>query len=130
MTKIWMVILSQVFAVNAFAAVLNSGAIPVQSEIVYYEFEVKAKCQGPKFEDDAHRVYFDSQSYTEIQSYMDKGYTMVLLDRSCGYRGKGAALSEDSYETVRILMYNTHDASKAIDVNVKALLQAYGVIEP
>lgn len=129
MLKIWVLILGYVLGISAHASVLNSGAISVQSEIMYYEFEVLAKCPRPQHKDDAHRVHFESRSYNEIMPYMDKGYTLVLLDRMCGYQGKGARLPEDQYDKVRILIYNTFEASKAIDVNVKALLQTYGIIE-
>lgn len=129
MLKIWILILVYVLGMSAHASILNSGAISVQSEIMYYEFEVQAKCARPQHKDDAHRVHFAPQSYNEIMPYMDKGYTLVLLDRMCGYQGKGARLPEDQYDKVRILIYNTFEASKAIDVNVKALLQTYGIIE-
>lgn len=120
-------VFTTIFAMQAYAKTINSGTIPVQSEITYYEVEVEAKCLGPRFEDDGFRVYYSPQSYNEVKQYLDSGYSRVLLDRTCGYSGQAPNLSSTQYEKVRILFYNSSAAQKEVEALTKTLLKQYGL---
>lgn len=127
--KSLLLVLASLFTIQASAKVLNSGTIPVQAEIAYFEVEVQAKCLNPKFEDDSFRVYFEPQSYSEVKNYLNESYTMILLDRKCGNNGMGTDLTDANYETVRILFYSSKIARQVIDLNVKDLLDGYNIVK-
>ena len=129
MLKSLLLMLVGLSAFQASAKVLNSGSIPVQTEITYYEVEVQAKCLGPKFEDDAFKVYFEPQSYTEVKPYLNSYHTMILIDRKCGRNGAGVELAPDVYETVRVLFYSSSIARDVVEAHVKDLLSTYNIVK-
>lgn len=92
-------------AVLAQAKMLSSDTQSVTVQISSAVYEAYAKCRPPQYEDDGFTPYYSPESYNELKNYLKGGYSIKLIDRSCGpHKGTGPQLSSENFEKVRILI--------------------------
>ncbi len=112
-------------SLSANAKLLESDSQTVTLEIKSAVFEVMAKCIGPKFEDDAFQTYFSEESYQEVAEYLQGGYSMKLLDKSCGYEDTGKPqLSYDEYEKVKVYFVDGNTPRQTLSDSIKDIWEA------
>lgn len=113
------------FSLPVTAEILESGERVIQTSIPYLVISVEARCDRPKWEDDAYKVFYSNESYRFLAPYFEKGYWAKLLDRTCGAWDSSTELSEENFEKVKILLLNNRDASEAVKNEVDDLIKKY-----
>ncbi len=100
---------------NANAKFLAERSQVVSSIISSVLLEVTAKCRPPQFENGAYAPFFSQASYDEVKPYIEVGYTLKLVDKTCGEMDSGNELSSTDFETVRILLVNGTAARESLE---------------
>jgi hypothetical protein len=106
---------------TAHAKVISGNTQFVKVEIQSVTLEVEAKCEKPQFEDDSFHLFFSPDSYSEVNPYLKDGYSLKLVDRTCGNLGKGAKLSETDFETVTVFLVNGDSARQALEDAIESV---------
>lgn len=119
--KFALVLVFSLIAQSSFAAVIAQGDVKIETQIAYVKLEVLAKCERPRFEDDGYGVYYEAKSYQEIQKY--RGYSTVLLNRTCGVSGSKTEISQTAFEKIEILMFNYGTAREDFDRQVREVVK-------
>lgn len=102
-------------AALSHAKLLSSNTQAVTVEISSAVYEAYAKCRPPQYEDDGFTPYYSPESYNELKTYLNSGYSIKLLDRSCGpYKGTGPQLSSTNFEKVRVLILDDKTPRKQL----------------
>lgn len=103
------------------AKLINSDTKTVSIDINSVTLELSAKCNRPQFEDDQFTVYFSSESYVMAKPYIESGFSMKLVDRTCGNNGTGPKLSEGSYENVTVYFVDGITPRKKLEQVIKEI---------
>ncbi len=123
--KLMSILATLALSVSANAKLIESDTQTISLEIKSAVLEVTAKCIGPKFEDDAFQTYFSEESYQEVEEYLQGGYSMKLLDKSCGYEDTGKPqLSYDDYETVKVYFVNGNTPRQTLKDAIQEVWEA------